>query len=73
MADLLISTVLMINVIVAQSIQLQQSVLFTNSRKSSANEMAGMLESVLTYQVCDLRNFDILKIIKFSLLFLYSL
>lgn len=73
MADLLISTVLMINVIVAQSIQLQQSVLFTNSRKSSANEMAGMLESVLTYQVFDLRNFDILKIIKFSLLFLYSL
>lgn len=37
---------------VAQSIQLQPSVSFTNSRKSAANAMAGILESAHTYQIC---------------------
>lgn len=55
--------------IVAQSIQLPQSILFMNSRKSGANKMAGTLESVLTYQVVDLRIFNILKIINFYFFF----
>lgn len=37
---------------VAQSIQLQPSVSFTNPRKSAANAMAGILESAHTYQIC---------------------
>lgn len=35
--------------------------------------MAGTLESVLTYQILDLTNFDILKIIRFYLFFWYNL
>lgn len=58
--------------IVAQSIQLPQSILFMNSRKSGANKMAGTLESVLTYQVVDLRIFNILKIINFYFFFFYN-
>lgn len=57
--------------IVAQSIQLPQSILFMNSRKSGANKMAGTLKSVLTYQVVNLRIFNILKIINFY--FFYNL
>lgn len=59
--------------IVAQSIQLPQSILFMNSRKSGANKMAGTLESVLIYQVVDLRIFNILKIINFYFFYNFAI
>lgn len=57
--------------IVVQSIPLPQSVLFMNSRKYDANKVTGMLESVLTDQVVDLRISDMLKNHQILLFFVF--